>query len=147
MSKINIRKRGNYYEYRVEIAPVDGKRQWLSKSGYRTKPEAQEAGVQAYNEYLNAGIPFKSFDLSYSDYLDYWLENYCKNNLRYNTIQTYTLLINKYIKPKIGKFKLSTITSVSLNSYINDVVNEFNHSKSYYKNIFLSANLFICKCA
>ena len=52
MSKINIRKRGNYYEYRVEIAPVDGKRQWLSKSGYRTKPEAQEAGVQAYNEYL-----------------------------------------------------------------------------------------------
>ena len=135
MSKINIRKRGIYYEYRVEIAPVDGKRQWLSKSGYRTKPEAQEAGVQAYNEYLNAGIPFKSCDLSYSDYLDYWLENYCKNNLRYNTIQTYTLLINKYIKPKIGKFKLSTITSVSLNSYITDVVNEFNHSKSYYKNI------------
>lgn len=135
MSKINIRKRGNYYEYRVEIAPIDGKRQWLSKSGYRTKPEAQEAGVQAYNEYLNAGIPFKSCDLSYSDYLDYWLENYCKNNLRYNTIQTYTLLINKYIKPKIGKFKLSTITSVSLNSYITDVVNEFNHSKSYYKNI------------
>ena len=100
MSKINIRKRGNYYEYRVEIAPVDGKRQWLSKSGYRTKPEAQEAGVQAYNEYLNAGIPFKSCDLSYSDYLDYWLENYCKNNLRYNTIQTYTLLINKYINLK-----------------------------------------------
>ena len=26
MSKINIRKRGNYYEYRVEIVPVDGKR-------------------------------------------------------------------------------------------------------------------------
>lgn len=135
MSKINIRKRGNYYEYRVEIAPVDGKRQWLSKSGYRTKPEAQEAGVQAYNEYLNAGIPFKTCDLSYSDYLDYWLENYCKNNLRYNTIQTYTLLINKYIKPKIGKYKLSTITSVSLNSYITDIVNEFNHSKSYCKNI------------
>ena len=135
MSKINIRKRGNYYEYRVEIAPIDGKRQWLSKSGYRTKPEAQEAGVQAYNEYLNAGIPFKTCDLSYSDYLDYWLENYCKNNLRYNTIQTYTLLIKKYIKPKIGKFKLSTITSVSLNSYITDIVNEFNHSKSYFNNI------------
>ena len=45
------------------------------------------------------------------------------------------IIINKYIKPKIGKFKLSTITSVSLNSYITDVVNEFNHSKSYYKNI------------
>ena len=43
LSKINIRKRGNYYEYRVEIAPVDGKRQWLSKSGYRTIPLTEEA--------------------------------------------------------------------------------------------------------
>ena len=40
MSKINIRKRGNFYEYRIEIAKVDNKRQWLSKSGFRTKAEA-----------------------------------------------------------------------------------------------------------
>ncbi|MBQ8451889.1 MAG: hypothetical protein IJ538_03855 [Clostridia bacterium] len=33
MSKINIRKRGNFYEYRIEIAKLDNKRQWLSKSG------------------------------------------------------------------------------------------------------------------
>ena len=42
MSKINIRKRGNFYEYRIEIAKVDNKRQWLSKSGFRTKAEALE---------------------------------------------------------------------------------------------------------
>ena len=79
MSKINIRKRGNFYEYRIEIAKVDNKRQWLSKSGFRTKAEALESGSLAYTEYLNAGIPFKQCDLSYSDYLDYWLENYCMN--------------------------------------------------------------------
>ena len=135
MSKINIRKRGNYYEYRIEIARVDNKRQWLSKSGFRTKPEAQEAGVQAYNEYINAGIPFKQCDLSYSDYLDYWLDNYCKNNLKYNTIQTYTIIINKYLKKGIGKYKLSTITGVALNSYITELVNNYNHSRTYYKNI------------
>ena len=44
MSKINIRKRNNYYEYRFEIASSNGKRRWLSKSGFKTKPEAQEAG-------------------------------------------------------------------------------------------------------
>ncbi|MBQ3297164.1 MAG: site-specific integrase, partial [Bacilli bacterium] len=98
MSKINIRKRGNFYEYRIEIAKVDNKRQWLSKSGFRTKAEALESGSQAYTEYLNAGIPFKQCDLSYSDYLDYWLENYCMNNLKYNTIQTYKIIINKYLK-------------------------------------------------
>ena len=135
MSKINIRKRGNFYEYRIEIAKVDNKRQWLSKSGFRTKAEALESGSQAYTEYLNAGIPFKQCDLSYSDYLDYWLENYCINNLKYNTIQTYKIIINKYLKKNIGKYKLSTITSVALNSFITDLVNEYNHSKTYYKNI------------
>ena len=135
MSKINIRKRNNYYEYRFEIASSNGKRRWLSKSGFKTKPEAQEAGIQAYNEYLNAGIPFKQCNMSYSDYLDYWLNNYCKNNLKYNTIQTYTIIINKYLKPTIGKYKLSTITSVALNGYITEIVNQYNHSKTYYKNI------------
>ena len=135
MSKINIRKRNNYYEYRFEIASSNGKRRWLSKSGFKTKPEAGEAGIQAYNEYLNAGIPFKQCNMSYSDYLDYWLNNYCKNNLKYNTIQTYTIIINKYLKPTIGKYKLSTITSVALNGYITEIVNQYNHSKTYYKNI------------
>ena len=135
MSKINIRKRGNFYEYRIEIDKVDNKRQWLSKSGFRTKAEALASGSLAYTEYLNAGIPFKQCDLSYSDYLDYWLENYCMNNLKYNTIQTYKIIINKYLKKNIGKYKLSTITSVALNSFITDLVNEYNHSKTYYKNI------------
>ena len=135
MSKINIRKRGNFYEYRIEIAKVDNKRQWLSKSGFRTKAEALESGSLAYTEYLNAGISFKQCDLSYSDYLDYWLKNYCMNNLKYNTIQTYKIIINKYLKKNIGKYKLSTITSVALNSYITDLVNKYNHSKTYYKNI------------
>ena len=135
MSKINVRKRGSYYEYRVEIARVDNIRKWMSKSGFRTKQEALEAGAQAYNEYINAGVPFKQCNMSYSDYLSYWLENYCKNNLKYNTIQTYTIIINKYLKNSIGKYKLSTITSVALNSFITDLVNKYNHSRTYYKNI------------
>ena len=39
---VNVRKRGNVYEYRAEIAPVDGKRKWISKSGFSSKKEANE---------------------------------------------------------------------------------------------------------
>ena len=39
---------------------VDNKRQWISKSGFRTKAEAIELGTQAYTEYLNARIPLSS---------------------------------------------------------------------------------------
>ena len=135
MGKISIRKRGKYYEYRIEIAQIEGKRQWLSKSGFMSKNEAYEAGTTAYNEYLTAGTTFKTCNMSYSDYLNYWIENYCKVNLKYNTIQTYKILIKKYVKPKIGHYRLSTITSVSINNFITELVNENNLSKAYFKNI------------
>lgn len=67
--------------------------------------------------------------------LDYWLEHYCKTNLKYNTIEAYKTLINKYIKPELGKYRMSTITSQSYlkhlyeNSYkyyhLEDVKNEY----------------------
>lgn len=135
MGQINVRKRGKYYEYRVEIAKINDKRKWITQSGFNTKNEAYEAGNSALNEYLSAGTPFKASNMSYNDYLDYWIDNYCETNLKYNTIQTYKILIRKYIKPKLGYYKLSTITSVCLNNFITNLVNEYNLSKSYFKNI------------
>ena len=48
---------------------------FLSKSGFKTKSEAEKEGVIAYNDYLNTGNSFSASDMSYSDFLDYWLEN------------------------------------------------------------------------
>lgn len=135
MGNVNIKKRGKVYQYQFEIAPVDGKRKWITKSGYKTKAEAIEDGNKAYTEYLNAGIPFKECKISYSDYLEYWLDNYCKINLKYNTIQTYKTLIRKYIKPNLGMYRLSTITSVKLNSFITEICEKYDFAPTYFKNI------------
>ncbi|WP_304683079.1 tyrosine-type recombinase/integrase [uncultured Clostridium sp.] len=135
MGQLNIKKRGKVYQYQFEIARVNGKRKYINKSGFKTKAEAIEEGNKAYTEYLNAGVPFKECSISYSDYLDYWLENYCKTNLKYNTIQAYKTLINKYIKPKLGMYRLSTITSVTLNSFIIELCNQYDFSRSYFGNI------------
>lgn len=37
---VSVRKRGKVYEYRIEIASIDGTRKWLTKSGFKTKQEA-----------------------------------------------------------------------------------------------------------
>ena len=37
---INIRKRGKVFQYQFEIAPIDGKRKYINKSGFKTKREA-----------------------------------------------------------------------------------------------------------
>lgn len=135
MGNVNVIKRGNVYQYKFEIASINGKRKFISKSGFKTKSEAIELGNIAFTEYINAGVPFKECKMSYSDYLDYWLDNYCKTNLKYSTIQAYTTLINKYIKPKLGMYRLSSITSVRLNMFISELVEEHTLSRAYFKNI------------
>ena len=136
MAKISVRKRGSGYEYRFAIAPVNGVRKWYQKSGFRTKAEAEKAGAEAMAEYNNAGAPAKPCNMSYSDYLDYWVDNYCrKNNLAYNTITTYETLIRLYIKPRIGMYRLADINNATIYSFINDLANERKYSKAYYQNI------------
>ena len=49
---VNIRKRGKVYQYQFEIAKVEGKRKYISKSGFKTKNEALMAGMKAYDEYI-----------------------------------------------------------------------------------------------
>ena len=107
MSSVNICKRGKYYQYVFEAGKICGKRKRITKSGFKTKKEAQEAGTKALNDYLNTVLTFKENFISYSDYLDYWIENYCKPNLKYNTIKTYETIIIKYIKPYLGIYRLN----------------------------------------
>ncbi len=135
MGQINIRKRGVVYQYSFEIAKIDGKRKQVSKSGFRTKAEAQENGTKAYNEYINTGVDFKENNISYSDYLDYWLKNYCYINLKYNTIQSYITIIEKYLKPNLGKYRLTSLSSVSLNTFIVELCKRHDFSKAYFSNI------------
>ena len=135
MSNVTIQKRGKYYQYKFEVAKVDGKRKFINKSGFATKDEAIKAGNIAYTEYLNTGLVFKEKEISFSDYLDYWYENYCEVNLKYNTRRTYKTIMEKYLKPEIGKYRLSSLTSVKLNSFIAELCNKYNFKKAYYNNI------------
>lgn len=64
---INIRKRGKVYQYKFEIASIDGKGKFKNKSGFATKSEAKQAGIIAYNEYLNTGHSFKFLPQSIFD--------------------------------------------------------------------------------
>ena len=63
---ISIRKSGKVYQYKFEIASIDGKRKFKNKSGFATKSEAKKAGIIAYNEYLT-GHSFKFLPQSIFD--------------------------------------------------------------------------------
>lgn len=132
---VNVRKRGKVFQYQFEIAPVDGVRKYINKSGFKTKAEAEKAGIIAYNEYTQTGHNFTPNKMSYSDYLDYWLKEHCQINLKYHTIQAYSNIIKNHIKPRLGFYRLSQITTATLQEFLNNLYVEKAFSKNFMKNI------------
>ena len=132
---VNVRKRGNVYEYNFDVAKIEGKRKRITKSGFKTKAEALKQGTIAYNEYLNTGRKFVSNEMSYSDFLDYWLDNHCKINLKYHTIEAYSNIVKTHLKPNLGFYKLSQITKTTLQDFLNKINVEKAYSKNFLNNI------------
>ena len=135
MAKIITRKRGSTYQYRFEIASVGGVRKWIYKSGFKTKKEAEIAGAEAMAEYKQAGAPCEPCNMSYADYLDYWLDNHCRKKLRDNTVSSYETYVRLYIKPSIGKYRLADINTKTIQDFIDELVEKPKFVKSYYQNI------------
>ena len=85
MSEVTVRERylkngKKVYEYCFELAHEGGKRRRRTKSGFATKREARAAGRQALYEYENVGEVVVDNNISYSDFLDFWIENDCSND-------------------------------------------------------------------
>lgn len=122
-NKVSVRKHGAGWQWRFEGAPIDGKRKQYSKGGFRTAALARSAGMQAWNEYHQAGEVRNLSDMSFSDYLDFWLENYC-SRLKTTTILGYKKRINTHIRPILGKYRLRSLTPAILQKFINTMFDE-----------------------
>lgn len=111
------------YEYAFEIASVDGKRKRKTKSGFKTKKEAREAGRLAQQTYENIGQLSEPSEISYSDFLDLWLK-YVSLTCAYSTIVGYKKKIRLYIKPALGGYRLKSITKNILQDFLTNLYNE-----------------------
>lgn len=147
MAKINTRNRNKNqfykdgtpkkpnWEYRFEMATVNGIRQHASKAGFKTQKEALAAGTKALAEYLQAGQLHKPNEISFSDYLDQWSEQYVMVNLRQNTQRNYLARIKNQIKPNLGHYKLQSLSPSTLQSFAN-TLKEKGFSRNYACGIF-----------
>ncbi len=112
------------YEYAFEIASVDGKRKRKTKSGFKTKREAREAGKLAQQAYENIGQPIEPSEMSVADFFDQWIEKDIRISCKDVTVKGYEKKIRLYIKPSLGEYKLRSITKEMLQSFITKMFNE-----------------------
>lgn len=119
MAKLNITSRGSVWQYRFEVAPIDGKRKQVSKSGFKTKKEAEIAGTKAMAEHNQSGQTFTPATISVADYLDFWMDSCVKMNLKYNTQQAYRNIVDKHLKPNLGHYRLQSLQAATIQEYTN----------------------------
>lgn len=124
MTSIRLEKRGNSWQYSFEGARIAGKRQRVVKGGFRTKSEAMSAGNKALSEYLKTGTYSAPSTMSFSDFLDSWMEEYCYINLKQGSYENYAKRIRIHIKPVLGKYPLSAINASTLQEFINNKAKE-----------------------
>lgn len=102
MYKISLRKRSSTWEYRFQVHSTNGKQQYASKGGFRTKKAAADAGAIAQQEYETRGALPRNTAITYAKYLDFWLESYCRVNLKDTTCASYAKRIYFFLKPALG---------------------------------------------
>lgn len=117
--KGSVRKKGNRWYYSFELGIIDGKRKRIERAGGSTKKEALAAMRLAIQEHDQVGEVFTESNITFSEYLDYWYNNYVLVNCKYNTQQYYEGTIRNHIKPDLGIYKLKKITSSKLQEFLN----------------------------
>ena len=117
--KGSVRKRGKTWSYCFDMGTIDGKRQRKEKGGFDTKKEAEAALSAAITEYNNSGQLFTPSEITVSDYLDLWFQQYVKMNLKYNTQTDYEIIIRCHLKPAFGKYRLIALSPATVQEYIN----------------------------
>ena len=113
-------KKANW-SFRFEMAKVGGTRKFMEKSGYATKKEAIEAGTAAFDEYCTGGSVFEATEMSYSDVLDSWLENYVKINCNANTQAQYADRVDRYVRPQLGGYAVVALRRETIQLHMNSL--------------------------
>ncbi len=119
--EIRLEKRGKTWQYSFEGTKNElGKRTRIAKGGYKTKSAASEAGAKAYAEYSETGLQFETNHVTLREFVDFWIEQYCKLNLKKSAVDNYKKRLRYHILPALGHMRLTAINAAVLQKFINE---------------------------
>ena len=114
--KGSLKERNGSYLITVSLGPdpeSPGKyKRYFETVQTTSKAEAQKRLREVLTE-LDKGIFVKPSKLTLGEYLDQWMEDYCKPNLSERSVESYQYYIDKYIRPKLV-FRLAENSQLKL---------------------------------
>lgn len=116
MASIKQQPNGKW-RYRLRYKE-NGKFKEISKSGFRTKKDAQFSASEIERQYRN-GVTINSKNILMSSYLDEWMNVYKKPNVKQSTYLRIERAVRLHIKPTFGAMKLSEISRMDVVKWVN----------------------------
>jgi len=115
----SFRKRGDKWQYRIVYRdPYTKDKKEISKSGFKTKKEAQVAANIEEKKVFN-GLEIDRTTVSLKNYLREWLVEYKEGNVRKNTFVLHQRNIEKHIIPYFQEADLKDIKPLGYQKFLN----------------------------
>ncbi|KMY43397.1 hypothetical protein AC622_03290 [Bacillus sp. FJAT-27916] len=119
--KGSITKRGSSYSVRVDIGKDhNGRRIQKSKSGFRTKRDAQEYLNQLWMDTQRRELSEEPFD----QFVEKWFHTFYRRNVAETTAGNRWYLIQKHLVTYFGQTQLNHITARMLDEFYNEKLDE-----------------------
>ena len=114
-----VRKRGKYYGYYFDKVSINGKRQTVTQSGFKTAQDAAKARAVAIAAYNNGGfIPIDN-KISFADFSEVFIEDLTENRYSPLTVKNYQDVLNACLLKELGQYKLTSINKSIVNQLVN----------------------------
>lgn len=114
MSYVKLEK--NLYLITIEVGEdINGKRKRVRKRFHGTKEEAKQMEIELANKYYHKGKKLNLNDMTFKEYSNIFINNYCKTNVSKITLKDYQQMLNN-ILPLLGDIKLKKIDTFMLDN-------------------------------
>jgi integrase len=129
-----FRKRGKTWSFTLDIGKdAQGKRKQKTKSGFKTKKEAEKACAELITQIENGGYKEPS-KVSLGDFILEYMENHVKHQIRTSTFSKQMVIVRNHILPDLGYFPLVKLTPMVIQKFYNDKLKD-GYTPSYIRGI------------
>ncbi len=136
--KVSIRtnklKKGNSYTVFIDYGIINGSRKRKPLETFAKKIDAENYKAKVQTE-INNNTFIDIPDITFSEAIDEWMENYVAINCELNTEFGYKVINEKYLRPCLGHIPFKIISSTNGIDIINEYYRylHFDLSKETYK--------------
>ena len=135
----SVKREGNSWYYVFSLGKdSNGKRKQKKKRGFKTKKDAQKALTEAMNSFFQ-GTYIEPSKTLFQDYLTEWFQTK-RRSIGIQTAQVYEHYLNSRIIPKLGKIAIAELSTLHIQSYINNLQEDGLSSSTVKKNYEIIRN-------